>query len=153
MPSSHLILCRPLLLLPPVPPSIRVFSNESTVNLCQSGCNYCGWWEASYWFILEGIRSSPAFKCFVVIISNHNSAPSCYFVNSCYSTGAYLSMWEVYNFICRKSPSPWASHCIPGLQDTRVGFLQVCPWPLLSQEALWAIGNSDKCFAWASGNH
>ena len=30
MPSSHLILCHPLLLLPPVPPSIRVFSNEST---------------------------------------------------------------------------------------------------------------------------
>ena len=31
MPSSHLILCRPLLLLPPAPPSIRVFSNESTL--------------------------------------------------------------------------------------------------------------------------
>ena len=31
MPSSHLILCRLLLLLPPVPPSIRVFSNESTL--------------------------------------------------------------------------------------------------------------------------
>ena len=30
MPSSHLILCCPLLLLPPIPPSIRVFSNEST---------------------------------------------------------------------------------------------------------------------------
>ena len=30
MPCSHLILCRPLLLLPPIPPSIRVFSNEST---------------------------------------------------------------------------------------------------------------------------
>ena len=30
MPSSHLILCRPLLLLPPIPPSIRVFTNEST---------------------------------------------------------------------------------------------------------------------------
>ena len=30
-PSSHLILCRPLLLLPPTPPSIRVFSNESTL--------------------------------------------------------------------------------------------------------------------------
>ena len=29
MPSNHLILCRPLLLLPPIPPSIRVFSNES----------------------------------------------------------------------------------------------------------------------------
>ena len=30
MPSNHLILCHPLLLLPPIPPSIRVFSNEST---------------------------------------------------------------------------------------------------------------------------
>ena len=33
MPSSHLILCRPLFLLPPIPPSIRVFSNESTLRL------------------------------------------------------------------------------------------------------------------------
>ena len=33
MPSSHLILCRPLLLLPPMPPSIRVFSNESTLRM------------------------------------------------------------------------------------------------------------------------
>ena len=33
MPSSHLILCRPLLLLPLIPPSIRVFSNESTLRI------------------------------------------------------------------------------------------------------------------------
>ena len=33
MPSSHLILCRPLLLLPPVPLSIRVFSNKSTLRM------------------------------------------------------------------------------------------------------------------------
>ena len=33
MPSSHLILCRPLLLLPPIFPSIRVFSNESTLRM------------------------------------------------------------------------------------------------------------------------
>ena len=33
MPSSHLILGRPLLLLPPIPPSIRVFSNESTLHM------------------------------------------------------------------------------------------------------------------------
>ena len=32
-PSSHLILCRPLLLLPPIPTSIRVFSNESTLRM------------------------------------------------------------------------------------------------------------------------
>ena len=33
MPSSHLILCRPLLLLPPIPPSIGDFSNESTLRM------------------------------------------------------------------------------------------------------------------------
>ena len=33
MPSNHLILCRPLLLLPPIPSSIRVFSNESTLRM------------------------------------------------------------------------------------------------------------------------
>ena len=33
MPSSHLILCRPLLLLPPIPPSIRVFANKSTLRM------------------------------------------------------------------------------------------------------------------------
>ena len=33
MPSSHLILCRTLLLLPPIPPSIRVFSNDSTLRM------------------------------------------------------------------------------------------------------------------------
>ena len=43
MPSSHLILCRPLLLLPPVPPSIRVFSNEST--LCMKWPKY---WSFSF---------------------------------------------------------------------------------------------------------
>ena len=41
--SSHLILCRPLLLLPPIPPSIRVFSNEST--LCMRGPKY---WSFSF---------------------------------------------------------------------------------------------------------
>ena len=43
MPSSHLILCRPLLLLPPIPPSIRVFSNEST--LCMRWPKY---WNFSF---------------------------------------------------------------------------------------------------------
>ena len=43
MPSSHLILCRPLLLLPSIPPSIRVFSNEST--LCMRWPTY---WSFSF---------------------------------------------------------------------------------------------------------
>ena len=43
MPSSHLILCRPLLLLSPIPPSIRVFSNESA--LCMRWPKY---WSFSF---------------------------------------------------------------------------------------------------------
>ena len=43
MPSSYLILCRPLLLLPPIPPSIRVFYNEST--LCMKWPKY---WSFSF---------------------------------------------------------------------------------------------------------
>ena len=43
MPSSHFILCRPLLLRPPIPPSIRVFSNEST--LCMRWPKY---WSFSF---------------------------------------------------------------------------------------------------------
>ena len=43
MPSSHLILCRSLLLLPPIPPSIRVFSSES--NLCMRWPEY---WSFSF---------------------------------------------------------------------------------------------------------
>ena len=43
MPSSHLILCRPLVLLPPIPPSIRIFYNEST--LCMRWPKY---WNFSF---------------------------------------------------------------------------------------------------------
>ena len=48
MPSSHLILCCPLLLLPPIPPSIRVFSNESAL---------CMRWP-KYWSFSFGISPS-----------------------------------------------------------------------------------------------
>ena len=43
MPSSHLILCRPLLLLPQIPPSIRGFSNESTLHV-----RWARYWSFSF---------------------------------------------------------------------------------------------------------
>ena len=43
MTSSHLILCRHLLLLPPIPPSIRIFSNESTLRM-----NWPKYWSFSF---------------------------------------------------------------------------------------------------------
>ena len=48
MPSSHLILCRPLLLLPPIPPSIRVFSSASTLLM-----RWPKYWNFSFSIILS----------------------------------------------------------------------------------------------------
>ena len=48
MPSSHLILCCPLLLLPPIPPSIKVFSNESTLHV-----RWPKYWSFSFSIILS----------------------------------------------------------------------------------------------------
>jgi len=52
MPSSHLILCRPLLVLPPIPPSIRVFSNESTHRM-----RWPKYWSFSWSFSFSIIPS------------------------------------------------------------------------------------------------
>ena len=58
MPSSHLILCHPLLLLPPIPPSIRVFSNQST--LCMRWPKY---WSFSFSIIpSKGIPGLISFR-------------------------------------------------------------------------------------------
>ena len=52
MPSSHLILCRPLLLLPPILPSIRVLPNESTLHM-RSKCLLISWLQSPSAVILE----------------------------------------------------------------------------------------------------
>ena len=67
MPSSHLILCRPFLLLPPIPPSIRVFTNESALHMrwpkyWSFSFSISGWCiDLDYcdvkWFALETNRS------------------------------------------------------------------------------------------------
>ena len=56
MPSSHLILCHPLLLLPPIPPSSRVFSNESALRI-----RWPKYWNFSF--------SISPFKEYLVLIS------------------------------------------------------------------------------------
>ena len=57
MPSNHLILCRRLLLLPPMPPSIRVFSNESTVHM-----RWPKYWSFS--FIISPSKEQPGLISF-----------------------------------------------------------------------------------------
>ena len=62
MPSNHLILCRPLLLLPPVPPSIRVFSNESTLRM-----RWPKYWSFSFSIIPS--KEHPRLISFIIIFS------------------------------------------------------------------------------------
>ena len=58
MPSSHLILCRPLLLLPPIPASIRVLSNESTL-----GMRWPKYWSFSFSIIPSKEHPGLIFFC------------------------------------------------------------------------------------------
>ena len=60
MPSSHPILCHPLLLLPPIPPSIRVFSNESP--LCMRWPKY---WSFSFSIIPSKEIQKNSYFCFI----------------------------------------------------------------------------------------
>ena len=57
MPSSHLILCRTILLLPPIPPSIRVFSNESTLRM-----RWPNYWSFS--FSISPFKEIPGLMSF-----------------------------------------------------------------------------------------
>ena len=62
MPSSHLILCCPLLLLPPIPPSIRVFSNESTLPM-----RWPKYWSFSFSIIPSNEHSGEAHVLVTVV--------------------------------------------------------------------------------------
>ena len=88
---SHLILCRPLLLLPPIPPSIRVFSNESTLHMR---------WP-KYWKVLEvnnswGLHCLPSKSC-------DKALPTC-------SVLPWTSLWSHVPGI---QPSTLSKHHIP----------------------------------------
>ena len=93
MPSSHLILCHPLLLLPPIPPSVRVFSNESTL------CTRC----PKYWSFSFSISPSneqiPVHTMFTVGVDAlwsdvRTPISLCMFMSICYSSAHQL--WCVH---------------------------------------------------------
>ena len=72
MPSSHLILCRPLLLLPPIPPSIGVFSNESTLRM-----RWPKYWSFGFFSSFSSGRSgglvSPSLSEFSTVYCDRHS--------------------------------------------------------------------------------
>ena len=104
MPSSHLILCRPLLLLPPIPPSIRVFSNESTLRIRWPKC-----WSFS--FSISPFKEHPGLISFRMgwldllavqgtlksLLQQHSSKASILRLTQTYpgtnTLGEYTRMW------------------------------------------------------------
>ena len=92
MPSSHLILCHPLLLLPPIPPSMRVFSNESTLRM-----RWPKYWRFSFSIIaskeIPGLISFrmdwldlPAVQGTLKNLLQHHSSKASILLHSAYMT-------------------------------------------------------------------
>ena len=76
IPSSHLILCLPFLLLPPTPPSIRVFSNESTLHM-----RWPQYWSFS--FSISPSKEHPALISFRMDwLASHNIHPFNYMISN-----------------------------------------------------------------------
>ena len=92
MPSSHLILCCPLLLLPPIPPSIRIFSNESAL---------CMRWP-KYWSFTFSIIPSKEIPGLLVKKKNNNkknkkqtgSKQEKEYIKAVYCPSAYLTYMQ-----------------------------------------------------------
>ena len=102
MPSSHLILCHPLLLLPPIPPSIRVFSNEST--LCMRWPKY---WSFS--FSIGPSNEHPGLRSFRMdwlyllavqgtlksLLQHHSSKASIFSAQLSSQFNSYIHTWPL----------------------------------------------------------
>jgi len=86
MPSSHLILCRPLLLLPPIPPSIRVFSNESTLRM-----RWPKYWSFSFSIISsKEIPGLISFRMLQLLWANNSNKSHCILLTTAYSKIAQI---------------------------------------------------------------
>ena len=112
MPSSHLILCRPLPLLPPIPPSIRVFSNESTLWM-----RWPKYWSFSFSTICN-LESENPYVLLVTMIESGSVV---------YSLGCvhlFVTPWTV----AHQSPVHAISQIIL-LEWVTISFSKVSSWP------------------------
>ena len=100
MPSSHLILCRPLLLLPTIPPSIRIFSNKSTLCMRWPEC-----W--SFTFSIVPSNEHPGLISFIMdwldllalqgtlksLLQHHNSKASILWCSAFLMSNSHIHTW------------------------------------------------------------
>ena len=89
MPSSHLILRRPLLLLPPIPPSIRVFSNESTLHKR---------WP-KYWNFSFSIIPSKEIPGLISFRMDWLDLDRCYIISHCLKQLLNYSDLNIYHYV------------------------------------------------------
>ena len=108
MPSSHVILCHLLLLLPPVPPSIRVFSNESTLHM-----RWPRYWSFS--FSISPSNEHPRLISFRMdwldllavqgtlksLLQHHSSKASIFWRSAFFTVHLSLHTWPL------EKPEPW----------------------------------------------
>src|SRR5574337_382304 len=112
MPSSHLILCRPLFLLPSIPPSIRVFSNESTLRM-----RWPKYWRFS--FSISPFNEHPGLISFRMDWLEYYTTPQFKSINS--SALSFLHSptltsihdhWENMFITVKRNPALMSSHCM-----------------------------------------
>ena len=153
MPSSHLILCRPLLLLPPIRPSIRVFSNESTLRM-----RWLKYWSFSFsispsnehpglifrmdWLYLLAVQGT------LKSLLQHHSSKASIFLHSQLSY-PYMTAYEVGSIVVsilqmklkfrKKMPDSWEVE--PGF-GPRLSNLKTCV--LDSSLQLWEFFQLDE---------
>ena len=105
MPSSHLILCHPLLLLPPIPPSIRVFSSESTLRIsCPK------YWSFSFSIIpskeipglifrMDGLDLLAVQGILKSLLQHHSSKASIFGAQLCLCSNSHINDdWKNHSF-------------------------------------------------------
>ena len=98
MPSNYLILCRPLLLLPSIFPSIRVFSNESAPHIRCS---------------LEGRKLLQYLRCFLFFFSPHPQIDFCHTRSNSVHTPSWCRvLWRTFLPFCTKCPGGKCSYCL-----------------------------------------
>ena len=114
MPSNHLMLCRPLFLLPPIPPSIRVFSNESTLRMRwpkSTGVSALAsflpkksqGWSPSEWIVgspcspgdSQASSPTPQFKSINSSVHSFICSPTSHIQGYCY----HLSKFHIYALV------------------------------------------------------
>ena len=123
MPSSHLILCHPLLLLPLIPPSIRVFSNESTLHM-----RWPKYWSFSFSilpskehpglisFRMDGLDLLAAQGTLKSLLQHHSSKAS-------------ILQLQSYPIFCNPVNCSLPGSSIHGILQTRILEWVSCPPP------------------------